>query len=203
MAHKTEDTYQMVHEVDDMLDDIRSNTDSLHQEMDKLSSNIKVMDNISEKVKHNFSSLSSNVFANGIRSLVDGQMSRVVQGITRSSNTMSHHFEKQLWSKAVGNLLPSFGSGMQGLISQSLTNIISGFRAKGGPVSSGQTYVVGEKGPELFVPGTSGTVVPGGASSPVNITMNINTMDAGSFAKNHNQILAEMNLALSRSLRNL
>jgi hypothetical protein len=32
-------------------------------------------------------------------------------------------------------------------------------RAKGGPVSSGQTYMVGERGPELFVPGTGGSVV--------------------------------------------
>jgi phage-related minor tail protein len=32
-------------------------------------------------------------------------------------------------------------------------------RANGGPVSSGQTYMVGERGPELFVPGTGGSVV--------------------------------------------
>jgi tape measure domain-containing protein len=32
-------------------------------------------------------------------------------------------------------------------------------RAMGGPVSSGQTYMVGERGPELFVPGTGGSVV--------------------------------------------
>jgi hypothetical protein len=31
--------------------------------------------------------------------------------------------------------------------------------ANGGPVSSGQTYMVGERGPELFVPGRSGTIV--------------------------------------------
>jgi hypothetical protein len=36
-------------------------------------------------------------------------------------------------------------------------------RANGGPVSSGQTYMVGERGPELFVPGRSGSIVPNGA----------------------------------------
>lgn len=44
-------------------------------------------------------------------------------------------------------------------------------RAKGGPVSSGQTYMVGERGPELFVPGRSGTIVAndkmGGGSTSV------------------------------------
>ena len=32
--------------------------------------------------------------------------------------------------------------------------------AKGGPAKAGQPYIVGEEGPELFVPGASGTVVP-------------------------------------------
>ena len=32
-------------------------------------------------------------------------------------------------------------------------------RANGGPVSSGTPYLIGERGPELFVPGTGGTVV--------------------------------------------
>jgi len=34
-------------------------------------------------------------------------------------------------------------------------------RATGGPVAPGRGYLVGERGPELFVPTTSGTVVPG------------------------------------------
>lgn len=34
------------------------------------------------------------------------------------------------------------------------------FRADGGPVAGGSAYIVGERGPELFVPGSSGMVVP-------------------------------------------
>lgn len=46
-----------------------------------------------------------------------------------------------------------------------------GFLADGGPVSSGRPYIVGEEGPELFVPGASGAIVPndamgGGTYSP-------------------------------------
>lgn len=37
------------------------------------------------------------------------------------------------------------------------------FRAAGGPVSAGQGYIVGERGPELFVPQQSGNIVPNGA----------------------------------------
>ncbi|MEH6721290.1 MAG: phage tail length tape measure family protein [Aurantimonas endophytica] len=51
------------------------------------------------------------------------------------------------------------GGGLGGL----LGSIFGGFRAGGGSVSGGKAYVVGEKGPELFAPGRSGTVIPNGA----------------------------------------
>ena len=51
------------------------------------------------------------------------------------------------------------------------------FKAKGGPVSGGSTYMVGEKGPELFVPNTSGTIVPnnklGGGGGATNVVVNV------------------------------
>jgi hypothetical protein len=40
-------------------------------------------------------------------------------------------------------------------------------RAAGGPVSAGQSYYVGEQGPELFTPGSSGSITPNGAGGPV------------------------------------
>jgi tape measure domain-containing protein len=65
-----------------------------------------------------------------------------------------------------------------------------GFRANGGPVSAGAPYVVGEHGPELFVPGRNGSVVsnsglrdamgaaPGGSGSPV-LNMSFQTTSIG------------------------
>jgi alkanesulfonate monooxygenase SsuD/methylene tetrahydromethanopterin reductase-like flavin-dependent oxidoreductase (luciferase family) len=58
-------------------------------------------------------------------------------------------------------LLKSF----EGLLTNSSSGIGSFFtdlfkpRALGGPVSAGGAFLVGEKGPELFVPGTSGSIV--------------------------------------------
>jgi hypothetical protein len=48
-------------------------------------------------------------------------------------------------------------------LASSIGNFINaglGFLAKGGPAKAGSPYIVGEQGPELFVPGISGTVVP-------------------------------------------
>jgi hypothetical protein len=58
--------------------------------------------------------------------------------------------------------------------------------ANGGPVAGGRPYIVGERGPELFVPGQSGAIVPNeelGASGggEVNVNFNISTIDAAGF----------------------
>jgi hypothetical protein len=44
-------------------------------------------------------------------------------------------------------------------------NGLPGFRAEGGPINAGMPYIVGEEGPELVVPGASGTVIPNDAFS--------------------------------------
>lgn len=68
-----------------------------------------------------------------------------------------------------GGLFSLIGAGISGLFSGggygtgSYTGIESGgfiHRAGGGDVQAGRAYVVGEKRPELFVPGRSGTIIP-------------------------------------------
>ena len=50
---------------------------------------------------------------------------------------------------------------------------IAGERAEGGPVSRSMAYLVGEKGPEIFVPNSSGTIIPnGGSGTTINLTVN-------------------------------
>ena len=50
---------------------------------------------------------------------------------------------------------------------------IAGKRAAGGPVANGSTYLVGEKGPELFTPGATGMITPNHAlSSGQGVTIN-------------------------------
>lgn len=56
--------------------------------------------------------------------------------------------------------LDSKGDFKGGLFSNFLNGLIGGFRAGGGPVSAGRAYVVGERGPELFMPSQSGAILP-------------------------------------------
>jgi len=57
----------------------------------------------------------------------------------------------------------------------------SGFgKALGGSVSGNQPYLVGERGPELFVPGAQGNIVPNNAMGGVNVgTINISVENTG------------------------
>jgi hypothetical protein len=50
-------------------------------------------------------------------------------------------------------------------------------RAMGGPVAPGGSYLVGERGPELFTPSTSGNITPNGAMGGNTITVNVNGGD--------------------------
>ena len=82
---------------------------------------------------------------------------------------------------------------------------IGGARAAGGPVAAGETYLVGEQGPELFTPSRNGAIAPNGAmaSARPTVVVNINTPDAQSFLKSQSQIAAMMSRALARGQRNL
>jgi len=51
---------------------------------------------------------------------------------------------------------------------------LSGTRANGGPVSAGGAYLVGERGPEIMVPRSAGTVLPNGTGMGVTINQTIN-----------------------------
>jgi len=48
------------------------------------------------------------------------------------------------------------------------------FRADGGPVSRGKSYIVGERGPEMFTPGASGHITPNHAlGGSTNVVVNV------------------------------
>lgn len=79
---------------------------------------------------------------------------------------------------AIKKALQAFGGPAGGFL--------AGFLAEGGTAQAGKAYVVGERGPELFVPRSTGTVVPNDAMAntvggEVNVNFNINAVDAASF----------------------
>ena len=91
---------------------------------------------------------------------------------------------------------------VEGVVGSLISSLlpISGARASGGPVDAGGAYLVGEQGPELFVPSTSGAIAPNARPS---ITLNVQARDAQSFLKSETQIAAMMARSLARGQRNM
>lgn len=83
--------------------------------------------------------------------------------------------------------------------------MLSGARASGGNISQGNPYLVGEKGPEVFVPNQSGYIIPNHqltSNKPINIVMNVSTTDAQSFQKSQNQIFSQAIRAMQKARKN-
>lgn len=108
----------------------------------------------------------------------------------KSGDIIASGFEDAIFSgKKLGEVIRSLGMDLMRMIfNQTVTAplaegisgaILKGFRAEGGPVGAGGAYMVGEKGPELFVPHSSGSIVPNGAmgssvGSSKGVTVNYN-----------------------------
>lgn len=70
----------------------------------------------------------------------------------------------------------STGGGLNAALSQALSTASTsygGARAAGGAVANNRAYVVGENGPEVFVPNTSGQI-QSSSSSSITVNMNLN-----------------------------
>jgi len=99
---------------------------------------------------------------------------RIESALSRAIRTGKLGFEElgTLALKVLADIAKAaIGGDVQGL------NSLAGApgRATGGPVSPGRAYVVGERGPELFVPTASGAIaVGGGAARDVKVSITVN-----------------------------
>ena len=97
--------------------------------------------------------------------------------------------QKYIVDAAFGFITQGFGSGGTGSTGSGATSgggsgipqfDPRGYAAIGGPVESGSPYIVGERGPEMFVPNQKGAIIPnnklgGGGGVVVNQTINVST----------------------------
>ena len=83
--------------------------------------------------------------------------------LKRSASQALDHIASQALQLGLDQIFGSGGSGSGGGIGSALGGLVGSIfglpgRATGGPVSPGRGYLVGERGPELFVPTSSGRV---------------------------------------------
>jgi len=143
-----------------------------------------------------------NSFAESFKGIINGSMT-AQQALANLFQKTANHFldmaaqmiAKQIQMKILGIALNFFTGGAQANLGTGRDGTFGlgthgsgiptgakgwGFsgKAAGGPVSGGTPYVVGEKGPELFVPGSSGNIVPNNKMGGVNIVVNVDASDS-------------------------
>lgn len=157
-----------------------------------------------------------SIFEDAFMSLKEGFDSffeTIITGFERMLQQMAAKYLAsqlvQLITRAIGGFLGAGGNGGDGL--NGFTGDINtgppdvAFAAAGGPVGAGETFVVGEEGPEIFVPRRSGRIIPNhdlgmAGAGAMNITLNVHGVtDAGSFRRSEHQILQSLARGVDRA----
>jgi len=112
-----------------------------------------------------------DAFTSGFMSIIDGTKSAKDAFRDMARSIIAKLYEVLVVQRLVGSFDAATGTGT-GIVGM-LMGAFGGFRANGGPVSGGTPYIVGERGPELFVPSRNGTIVPNGAGGGVTVNQNI------------------------------
>lgn len=117
----------------------------------------------------------AGVALNGVKSLEDGLVD-IVSGAKSAKEAF-----KSMASSIINDLIRiMIQKSITGPIANALGGMFSG-KAIGGPVQRNTPYLVGERGPELFMPSASGSIVPtkdlssASAGVTVNQTINVTT----------------------------
>lgn len=148
------------------------------------------IDSLVENGKASFSDLARSIIKNLTKMILQQMAFNAVAGIMKGFG---------------GGVGPSAGDFFGG------ADFPIGKRATGGSVSGNKPYMVGEKGPELFIPGGNGTVIPnrnlGGEDKPAvtNVqTINVSAIDGQSVAKfffENKQLVMMSNMAAQKERR--
>jgi phage-related minor tail protein len=144
-----------------------------------------------------------SAFSNGINSAIDNFVTTGKFKFGDFARSIIQDLIKIELKAQATAIFKSAAGGLGGLLG-GLGSIFGGFFAEGGQPPINKPSLVGENGPELFVPKTAGTIVPNGASGGGTVNNyitnnNISAVDGASvaklFADNRRSLLGATQLA--------
>jgi len=115
-------------------------------------------------IQKEITNIIANDMGNGIKDLITGAQS--FNDVMRNAlNNMANAFlNLGIFGNTAGTFTRGASGGLLGAI----------FRAEGGPVKGGKSYIVGERGPEMFTPVSSGMITPNHAlGGSTNVIVNV------------------------------
>ena len=165
----------------DLAEEIGQDFDKLEEaEQNRITSAVENNRQLKEQAKN--AKAVQTAFDNIAKS-IQGDIKEGIKGLIKGTSTLGdllNNVADRFLDLAIDQMFdgPTGGGGIFGF----LGNLFGGKKASGGPVSSGKSFLVGEKGPELFVPRSSGTIVPnnklgGGGSTSVVVNVDASGSD--------------------------
>jgi tape measure domain-containing protein len=114
----------------------------------------------------------ADTIANGVVDALKGAVMGT-QTLAESASNLLNNLANDLLMVAKNMLF--FGNLSGGLTKGGglLGSIFGGFMADGGTATGGRSFIVGERGPELFTPGRTGSITPNNALGGSNIVVNV------------------------------
>jgi hypothetical protein len=143
MSEKQFETEMRIQEI--MKGTVDITKDQIKEKLDQLDVLAKEQEEI-QKVKNLYDSIASSI-ETGIVDALEG----AING-TKTLGDVARSVFTQIQRSLISYGVDAFLGGLPG--------IGKIFRAEGGPVSRGKSYIVGERGPEMFTPGASGHITP-------------------------------------------
>lgn len=124
----------------------------------------KEMDDIiarADEMKKSFDAVGDSV-ANSFKGILTGAMSFKTAMKSIIGAVIDELFRLFVVQQIVGIVSSALGSAAGGPTGGFGSSVNLAGRARGGPVTGNTPYMVGERGPELFVPSGNGTIIPNG-----------------------------------------
>lgn len=143
-----------------------------------------VFENAAKNMQSSLADFLFDPFADGL----DGMLNSFVTMLRRMGAEL---LAAEAFKMLAGSFGGAAGGGTGGILS-GIAGLFGGARANGGPVSAGTPFLVGERGPELFVPGSAGNIMntrETGSMGGTNVNMTVVTPDADSFRKSRRQVV--------------
>ena len=178
-----------------------ANTDFELDKQDILNGKLKEQVNIAKELGD---TLESSLVEN-IKGAING-----TQSFGQAMTNVLNNIKNKLMDRALSNLFSGIGDAVfgdggkkKGIFGGFLGGIF-GKKAKGGPVRAGKSYLVGERGPELFTPASSGNITAnnkmGGGSVNISVAVDASGSTVQGDGASANQLGNEIAAAIQNEL---
>ena len=179
-------------EIDTLMVDVRANTDGFAADVQRM------RDQFDSTLVDGFSRAGNVLETSLLGAIRRGSLG--FEDLKRSALRVIDEIAMSALSSGLGQIGGLFGG--------SLTTALGGIlglpgRATGGNVAPGAAYIVGERGPELFVPTSAGRVesgATGGAGRDVRVSINLNAPAGSSSAESLQRSGRQVASAVRRAL---